>query len=65
MTEEEYWAAVRWAGLTPTARPGVFLDKDGMPRSVPHPARFTPEQRAVIVEEFRAITRRIRGEGDP
>jgi hypothetical protein len=53
MTEDEYWAVIRRSGYNPTKIPGIFMDRDGNVRTVPHPRLFTPEQRIVVVNEYR------------
>jgi hypothetical protein len=53
VTEDEYLSAIRWCGLTPTRVPGVYLDRDGMPRSVPNPKRYSAEERAEIAARIR------------
>jgi hypothetical protein len=49
----EYYAAVAQLGLRRSMVPDIFLDLTGEIYSVPNPARFTPEERAEIIEKLR------------
>lgn len=53
MTIEEFWAAIRNLGLTPTNRPEVFMTRDGRTQGVPSPADLSPTQRLAIYEMVR------------
>ena len=57
MTNDEYWAAVKALGLTPM-KPSdgitqMHQDRDGHPRMVEDPDRFTSEQRADLIAALR------------
>jgi hypothetical protein len=55
MTPEAYFGAVKALGLTPSKVPHVFIDRNGMPRSVPDPYPMTPEQRQETLEKIKAL----------
>ena len=56
---EQYYAAVVRLNLKPTNVPGVFLCMDDrMHYNVPDPSKFTPKERARIIER---LTERIKG----
>lgn len=54
MTIDEYWAAIKALGLTPTNVPTVFRGRDGTPYHVRSPDDMTPEARAELIKEMRA-----------
>ena len=54
MTVEEYYAAVRRLGLMRTNVATVYRSASGDLHNIPDPARYTPEQRAEIIERLRA-----------
>jgi hypothetical protein len=58
MMVSDFYAAVTHLGLRRTAVAGVFVGTDGTYYNVPHPARYTPEQRARIIE---MLTIKVRG----
>ena len=53
MTVEEYYAAVRALGLTPSNRPEIFINREGGTQGVPDPQDFTAEQRLDVFERIR------------
>ena len=55
MTEDEYYRAVTRLGLSPSAVSTVYLTKDRESHSVPLASRYTPEQRAEIIQKLRRI----------
>lgn len=55
MTPERYYAAVRALGLRPSSVPNVYIDRDGMPFSVPDPGRMTPDQREDTLAKIRFL----------
>ena len=54
MTVDEYRAVVRRLGLTPTNVPNVFRSGSGDVHNVPDPLRYTPDQRAELIERLKA-----------
>jgi len=54
MTEEEFWGALRGAGITPTRRVGprqwVGMNRDREIIPIPDPNGLTPEQRQAAYE---------------
>lgn len=57
-TVTDYYAAVARLGLRKTPVAEVFAGLDGMHYSVPAPGRYTPDQRARIIE---VLTIKVRG----
>jgi hypothetical protein len=53
VTPEQYYAAIKKLGLTPSKVPTVFLDSEGMTYSVPSPEGRTPEQIAEILAKIK------------
>lgn len=50
MTPEQYYAAVKSLGLTPSKNvPTIFLDADQMTYDVRNPHDLSPEQRAEFI----------------
>lgn len=54
MTIDEYYAAIRLLGLTPTKFPEIFITRDGRPQGVPSPANYSYEQRRILYEQVKA-----------
>ncbi|WP_292124538.1 hypothetical protein [Mesorhizobium sp.] len=54
MTIEEYYAAIKQLGLTPTKFLEIFITRDGRPQSVPLAANYSYEERLVLYEMVRA-----------
>lgn len=53
MDGEQYFAAVRRLGLSPTGIPQVYRTAYGDVYSVPDPAEYTPDQRAELIEKLK------------
>lgn len=53
MTIDEYYAAIKLLGLTPTKFSEIFITRDGRPQGVPNAADYSPEQRRVLFEQVR------------
>jgi hypothetical protein len=49
MTEEQYFAVLRRKNYRPSGRPNVYFDSEDIPRYVPHPAKYSPEEREEIL----------------
>jgi hypothetical protein len=49
VTPDQSYAEHKKLGLSPTAIPTIFIDRDDMTHPVPLPYDKTPEQRAEIV----------------
>jgi hypothetical protein len=55
MTCEQYYAAVRRLGLNPSTSPTVYVSKFGDCYNVPLAERYTPEQRAEIIDQLKEL----------
>lgn len=49
MTPEQFYAAVKSLGLTPSKFSTIFLDADGMTYDVKNPHELTSEQRGEFI----------------
>ena len=52
LTVEEYYAAVDRLQLKPTAVPHTYWGPEGMSYNVPDGTRYTPQQRARLIERL-------------
>lgn len=52
LTVEEYYTAVDRLQLKPTAVPHIYWSQDGMSHNVPDGTRYTPQQRARLIERL-------------
>ena len=53
MTVDDYWAAVKALGLTPTIVPTVYVDAEKMTHNVPEPAPLPDAVRLGIIRRLR------------
>jgi|HubBroStandDraft_6_1064221.scaffolds.fasta_scaffold5678388_1 hypothetical protein len=52
VTIEEFFAAIKALGLTQSLVPNIYLDRDGLPCTVPDPLEYDFDERKIVFDQF-------------